>query len=184
MHGLWGEANVRDDGDLGVGHAPHERCPALAAFDLDRVRPRFLEQPRGVADAVGDGHMVRAVGHIRDEEGTLHTASDGAGVMQHLVHGDGESVVIAKHGHANGVADENDVDASLIDQARCGVVVRCQGRNRLTGAFHFKEGLRSHRLNALTCSAVAELSKAHFFSPVPLRFAAADEARTTSVYIH
>ena len=71
--------------------------------------------------------MVAAVGHVDDEQGALDGAADGAGVVQHVVHGDAEGVWVAEDGHAEGVADEEDVDAGLVDQAGGGVVVGGEG---------------------------------------------------------
>ena len=67
--------------------------------------------------------MIAAEGHVGDDHGAMHGAADGAGVVQHLVHGDGEGGIVTENDHGEGVADEDEVDAGLVDEARGRVIV-------------------------------------------------------------
>ena len=178
VHRLRGKADVRDDGDLRAGQGLDELRAALSAFDLDGLRSSFFDKPGGVADGLCGGGLVGAKGHVSDEEGALHAASDGAGVVQHLVHGDWKGGLVTEDGHADGVADEDDINTGLVDEPRCGVVVGGERGERVAGALDIEKILRRNARNTRSCFAVAELSKAHWLSPVPLRRSAADEART------
>ena len=68
--------------------------------------------------------MIAAEGHVGDDERAADGAANGAGVVQHLVHGDGEGVFVAEDDHGERVADQDEVDAGFIHQARGCVVVR------------------------------------------------------------
>jgi hypothetical protein len=120
---LRGEADVGDDGDFGGGEAADEFGARGAAFDLDGLGAGLLDEAEGVAGGVAQGGVVGAVGHVGDEEGAAEAAGDGAGVVEHLVEGDGEGVFVAEDDHAERVADQDHVDAGLVDQARGGIVV-------------------------------------------------------------
>jgi hypothetical protein len=39
-------------------------------------------------------------------------------VVQHLVDGDRKGVLVAEHGHGQGIADQYDINSGFIDQAR------------------------------------------------------------------
>ena len=60
-------------------------------------------------------------------------------MVQHLVGGDRERVVVAEHGLGQRVADQDDVDASLVDQARAGVVIGGQAGNGFAAEFLFSK---------------------------------------------
>ena len=53
----------------------------------------------------------------------LRAADDGLRVVEHLLHRDGDRRVVAEDDHAEGVADEEDVDAGGFEEAGRGVVV-------------------------------------------------------------
>jgi len=59
--------------------------------------------------------------------------------MQHLVHGDGECVVVAENGLGEGIADQNHLNAGFIDQARGGVVVGGEAGDGLMVEFLFPQ---------------------------------------------
>ncbi len=114
---------------------------AAAAFDLDGLRAGFLEEADGVVDCVVDSSVVRAVGHVGDEEGAACCAGDGASVVEHLVEGDGKGIVVSKDDHGERVADEDKVDAGLVGQAGGGIVVGGERDDRAAETLLFEEGL-------------------------------------------
>jgi len=67
--------------------------------------------------------VIGAERHIDDEKGAMHGTADGAGVMQHLIHGDRQRAVIAEHHLGERIADEDEVHASFIGEARSGVII-------------------------------------------------------------
>ena len=141
VDGLGSEADVGDDGDFGGGEATDEFGAVAAAFDFYGLGAGVLDEAEGVADGVVDGGVVGAVGHVGDEEGAAEGAGNGAGVMEHLVEGDGEGVFVAEDDHAERVADEDHVDAGLVDQARGGIVVRGEGGDGMAGELFLQEGV-------------------------------------------
>ena len=71
--------------------------------------------------------------HIRDEQCLFDPSRGRAGVVQHLVQCYIRSVRITQNHHAHGVAHEDDVDATLIEQTRSGIIV-CRERGNLLAA--------------------------------------------------
>ena len=90
--------------------------------------------------ASSGANVVRTVGHVGGEERVFHAAPDGVSVVKHFVDRDRKCVRVAEHGHGQGVADQNDVDGSLVDQARAGIVVRGQAGDGLMLKFLFAKG--------------------------------------------
>jgi hypothetical protein len=112
---------------------------------------------------------VRAEGHVGHQQGAADSAANGARVVQHLLHGDGQSAVITEHGHAQRIADENHVNAGLIYQARSGIVVGGQRSDRLVGLFSIEEGLRCDFRRRDRIFPGGKLDETHLDSPVQLR---------------
>jgi hypothetical protein len=123
VDGLGREADVSHNGNFGFGEAGDELETALAAFDFDSFGAGFLDEADGVAEGFGDVGVIGAEGHVGDDEGVLCAAADSAGVVDHFVEGDGEGVVVAEDDHTEGITDEEDVNASLVGEARSRVVV-------------------------------------------------------------
>ncbi len=137
VHALRREAEMADDGDLRVG----ERANQLdaRALDLDGFGAGFLDEADGVGDALGDRAVIAAEGHVGHDERAAHGAAHGARVVQHLVDGDGKRVFMAENDHGERVADENEIDAGLVDKPRGGVVVGGERGDGLALALHFAE---------------------------------------------
>jgi len=131
------------DGNLGLGERGDERGAVAAAFDFDGFRASLLDEARGVGDGLLRGCVVGAEGHVRDEQSALHGAADGMGVVQHLVHGDGQGAVIAEDGHAERVADEEQVNAGLVDEGARGIVIRGERGDGLAGLLLERRSARS-----------------------------------------
>ena len=84
--------------------------------------------------------MIAAEGHVGDDQGAMDGAANGAGVVKHFVHGDGEGVFMAEDDHGKRVADEQQVDAGFVDEAGAGVVVGGERGDGFALALHFAEG--------------------------------------------
>ena len=85
--------------------------------------------------------MIGAEGHVSHQKGVLHGAAHGAGVMQHLVHGDRQGAVIAEHDLGERVSDEDEVHAGFIGQARGGVIVGGERDDGLVLALLLRQGV-------------------------------------------
>ena len=66
-------------------------------------------------------------------------AHDGARVMEHVVEGDRERVLVSEHDHADRVADEHRVHAGLVEQTRHRCVVGRQHGDLLATRLLFLE---------------------------------------------
>jgi len=111
----YGDARLDNVAD-GVGH------PA-ATFELDRVGAGFLHEASGVLDGPLYRDVVGHEGHIPDQHSPLQAALDRAGVVEQLVHGDGDGVGIAQHDVGRAVAHQYRVDARRVDDTGGGGVV-------------------------------------------------------------
>ncbi len=112
------QADVPGHGNFGIDDAANQVGALLAAFDLHHFRPGFLHEARRIADGFVDVSLVRAKRHVRHQQRMLHATVGGAGVVQHFVQRDRKRVLVTQHGLGQRVADQNDVDAGLVDQAR------------------------------------------------------------------
>ena len=72
--------------------------------------------------------------------------------MQHLVDGDRERVLVAEHGHGQRIADQGNIDAGLVDQARGRVVVGGEAGDGFVVKLLFADGggsdLAARRISA------------------------------------
>src|SRR5262249_6196357 len=123
VHRLRSQTDVSGNRDFGVDDAANQVGALFAAFYLHRFGARFFHVACTVAHRLIGTDVVGPVGHVRDEECMLDAATHGFGVVQHLVDGDRERVLVAKHGHGKRVADQDDVDAGRVDDAGGRVVV-------------------------------------------------------------
>ena len=101
---LRGEAEVGDGGNFRFSEGADQID--ARAFDLDGFGAGFLDEADGVGEAFGYRAVIAAEGHIGDEQGPADGAADGAGMMEHLVDGDGEGVFMAQDNHGERVADQ------------------------------------------------------------------------------
>jgi hypothetical protein len=60
----------------------------------------------------------------------VHGTAHGSSVVEHLVYGHCERIFMAENDHRERIANENEIDSCLVDQARSGVVVGCECRDR------------------------------------------------------
>src|SRR6185437_5938425 len=132
-----------------------------AAFDLDRLGPGFLHKSNCVGNALGDAGVVGTEGHIRRDDSALDRPADGAGVMQHLVHRDGQSRLIAHHHHGQRVAYKDQVHAGLVHQPRRGIVVGRQRGDWLMRPFLLLQCLESNFGSSAGGGVAAEIRHAH-----------------------
>ncbi len=109
------------------------------AFDLDGFGAGFFDEADSVGKALRNRAVVAAERHVGHDERATDSAAHGACVVKHLVHSDGEGVFVAENDHGERIADEDEIDAGLVDEARGRVVVGGERRDRLALALHFAE---------------------------------------------
>ena len=83
--------------------------------------------------------LVGAERHVHDDEGVPDAAHDGGRVAEHVEEGDREGVVVAEQGGADGIADENQRDAGLVEEAGGLEIVGGEGGD-FFDAFHGHDG--------------------------------------------
>ena len=115
--------------NFGFDEARNQFEAALAAFDFHGFCAGFLHEANGVLNGFVDRNVEAAEGHIGNEQRAFRAAADGARVMKNLIERDGQRAVVAESDHAQRIADEQHVDAGLVEQARGGIVVGCEKRD-------------------------------------------------------
>ncbi len=128
------------DGNLSVDHMADDINPLFAAFNLHHLRSAFFHKSSGVANGFFVVYMIGAVRHVSDEKCVFDAAADGFYVMQHLVNRYRERVLVAKHGHGQGVADQDHINCGFVNQPRTGIVIRSQAGNWFVINLFFAEG--------------------------------------------
>src|ERR1035437_4459207 len=128
------------DRNLGIDHAPDRLDALFAAFHLARLGAAFFHEAGSVPNGVAGVNLIRPVRHVGDQQRILHAPVHGLDVVQHLVHRNRERVLVTKHGHSQRVADQDNVDASLVDQARRGIVVGGQAGDGFALKLLFADG--------------------------------------------
>ena len=111
-------------------------------LDLHRLGASFFDEPHSIGHALRQTAVIAAKRHIGHHQRPAHRSANSACVMQHLVHSNGQGIVMAQHHHGQRIAHQNHVDSGLVDQARSGVVVSRQRSNWLALALH--PGKRGH----------------------------------------
>ncbi len=131
-------------GNFGVDDAANQVGAFLSAFDLHHFGASFFHEAGCIAHCIVRADVVGAVGHIGHKQRVLHATPHGLGVVKHFVHRDRERVRVAEHGHGQRVADQNNVDGSLVHQARAGIVVGGQAGDGLMLKFLLAKGSDSN----------------------------------------
>ncbi len=136
VDGLRLQSNVAHHRDAGIDQAFDDVADALAALELDRLGHAVLHQAAGVAEGLVGALAVGHEGHVGDHQGALDRARDHAHVVEHLVHLHRQGGVVAGEHHRGRIADQDDVDAGLVDEARGEEVVGGEGRDLLMRLLH------------------------------------------------
>ena len=119
--------------------APDAVGVVRAALELHRVRAAALHELDGGGHGLLDRDLVAAEGEVGDDEGVRRAAHHGAGEDQQLLGGHRHGGVVAEHGVAGGVADEQDGHARLVEDPRRVHVVGREHRPPLAARLHLLE---------------------------------------------
>src|SRR5690242_10645802 len=94
MYGLRREADMAHDRDAGL----HERFDGFAhryaAFEFHRLGAAFLKKTSGVCKRLLFAHLIRQKRHVADDECAFASPHNHASVVDHFVHGHGQSIRI------------------------------------------------------------------------------------------
>ena len=129
--GLRRQPQVSDGRDAGVDDASDAVGHGRSAFQLDGITARLGHEAPGAADGGFDAGLVGHVRHVTDQEGGRRAAPHGLRVADHVVHGDRQGRIVAQHGHAQAVADQDHFDARLFLQVGGRVIVTGEPGDRL-----------------------------------------------------
>ena len=119
------QAQVPDDRDAGPGDPRDRSAISAPPSSLTASQPASAMKRPALRIAVST-RLVAHVGHVADQPGVGRAASHRRRMADHVVHGHRQGAVVAEHGHAQAVADEDHVDAGLFLQVRRRVVVAGQ----------------------------------------------------------
>ena len=118
----------RDGADLGAD--------LFSALELDRARAGLLHDAACILHRLLDRDLIAHERHIDHNERVLAAAHDAAAVNDHLIDRYRKRVLVALHGHAEAVADQDHVDSRRVDQLRGRVVITGQLRDLLAVPLH------------------------------------------------
>jgi hypothetical protein len=106
VHRLRGQPQVRHHRDSGLHQFLHLVHHPLAAFELDRVRPGFLQEPDRGGQGLARRDLVGAERQVRDDHRPPGAADHGGGERDQVVHRHRNGAVVAEDDHPGRVADE------------------------------------------------------------------------------
>mmetsp|Transcript_4487 Transcript_4487/g.7432 ORF Transcript_4487/g.7432 Transcript_4487/m.7432 type:complete len:333 (-) Transcript_4487:322-1320(-) len=138
LHAVPAELRVRLRREADVPHHRDARAHegldlgqhAHPALKLHHVGAPLLDEAHAVTGRLFRGEIAPKR-HVRHHQRALGAARRRRRVVDHLLHGDRGRVLVAEDDHAEGVADEDDVDAGAIGRLRAWVVVGRHHADRL-----------------------------------------------------
>ena len=83
----------------------------------------FLNQAACIDNRIINGGLIGHEGHVRNNQCIFCAAGHGFGMMQHILHGNCQRILITKADHTQRITDQNRVNASFINQLGCRIVV-------------------------------------------------------------
>jgi len=103
-----------------IANAPASSSPLAsptAALNFHRGHASLLNRAAAIEDRALNACLVGQKGHVDDDERARHTATDGGGVVDHVIQRHRQCRGVSHHGGSNRIADENRVDAGFIDES-------------------------------------------------------------------
>jgi hypothetical protein len=111
--GLRAEANVGHDRDAALDEVTDGGGGVFAGLDLHGLTAGFLHDAGGVHEGLLDAGLVRAEGHVDDDEGLLRGTHHGLAVQDHHLERDADRGGQAVDDHADAIADEQEIAATI-----------------------------------------------------------------------
>ena len=123
VDGLWSETKMPHDRDACAHHFRDHGGKLPAALDLHAIGAAFCHEStcvnHGIAQSCPHGHK----GHVREHKGLFRTPRDRTRMVDHVLHGDRDRILVAKHDHPQTVPYKEHVRTSFGTQFGHGVVV-------------------------------------------------------------
>ncbi len=139
MNRLRRQSDVAHHGNIDGGDSRHRFGYRDAAFQLHRLGAAFLDQTARVAQRVFGTYLIRQERHVGDDQRPASRAHHRPSVVDDLVDSDGQRVGLAAHRHGETIADQQQIDAAVVEDSREWKVVRSQHRDRLPRGLHARE---------------------------------------------
>jgi hypothetical protein len=140
VHGLRRQTDVPHHRNLGARDARDRIRHRDATFEFHGLCAAVLHQPDRGAHGVFGRHLVGAERHVADDHRAPTGAGDEPRVVDHLVERHRQRGLVALHHIAEAVADQDQVDPGLVEDAREREVVGGQHRASLAALFARGEG--------------------------------------------
>lgn len=142
--GLGAHADVRHDGDVCSTDAANGFRLDGTSFQFDGIAAGVFDDASGISDGLAGADLVAHEGHIDDDESVANGAGDEFSVVEHLGECDGEGTGSSLDDHSQTVADEDAVDAGVIEDACPEVIVGGEHCEAASGPGLFAEGRYGH----------------------------------------
>ena len=138
--GLGAHADVRHDGYVCSANAANCFRLNLAAFQFDGIAACLFDDASGISDGLPGADLVAHEGHIDHDQCTADGAGDEFSVVEHLGERYGEGAGTSLDDHCQTIADEDAVDAGVIENAGPKVIVGGEHCQATSGPGLFAEG--------------------------------------------
>jgi len=130
VHRLRLEPDMTHDRHAAFVQESDGRRHGRPALDLDRLRARLRDHPRGIAESLRGAFLIAAEGHIERHQRLSGATHHRLPMGNHHVHSDAVSRRHAIERHAHGITHQQDV-AMRIQQPRHGGRIGRQADQRL-----------------------------------------------------
>ena len=121
--GLRPQPDVPHRGDLGVDQGLDRRRHLAAAFELDGLAIGLFEDPAGRPKRLPRRDLIAEERQVGDDQGVMRRPGDHLGVIDHLFERDPQRRFPALDHGPQRVADQDAIDAGLVEQAGGRVVI-------------------------------------------------------------
>ena len=125
------QPDVAHDRDAGARDRLDRARAAHAALELDGLGAALARAGAPAFSSAGFDGRVAHERHVADDERAAGAAGHGLHVVEHVRHRDRDLVLVPEDHAPDRVADEQQRDAGLVEQARRRVVVRGEHRDPL-----------------------------------------------------
>ena len=133
MDRLRRQADMAHHGNIHIHDGLDNPGDVDPTFEFDGLGPAFLEQASGIGDRLTNTGLIGEKRHVAHNEGARASPVDQPEVVDHIVHRDRQGRIRPLHGRAQRVADQEKVDAALVQDAGERVVVGGEGGDLLPG---------------------------------------------------
>ena len=111
------------NGNARIGKGFYLREHGFAPFELHGSRSCFSKNFSGAFKGLADAYFIAHKRHVRHNERVRSIFAHDFRVINHIAEGDSVGVVIALHGHAQGISDQNHVDTGFFRNFGAGSVI-------------------------------------------------------------